>query len=393
MKTESLYVNKKDCCGCEACATICPNDVIQMSSDEEGFYYPQLIGLDRCVECRQCIDVCPIKHAEEIHSSFGNAYAGHAKDTSIAISSSSGGFATVLAKAFIEKWQGIVYGVSYSDDYMSVDYCRIGNAEELSRIQTSKYSQARKCEIFKLIKEDIKARKVLFIGTPCDCYSLFRYLKNTENIYVVALICHGPTSEKVHTMFCEMLMDERGSRVVSFSLRHKLNGAWKPYFIKATFENGEEYIEQFDKTDYNTAFLYYKRPSCLSCRFRCNHFAGDLLIGDYHSANPGTKSYYEHGVSSLLPLTSRGNDLMKLTQKTFELEEVSLKSSIGQQAIHSSIVKRINRTAFTETLNHHGLKQACNILSIRIDKRITLARKKIRGFLGRIKRKIKSQKH
>ena len=30
-------VNKEECCGCEACANICPHGCIQMTSDEKGF--------------------------------------------------------------------------------------------------------------------------------------------------------------------------------------------------------------------------------------------------------------------------------------------------------------------------------------------------------------------
>ena len=36
-----IEVNKKqDCCGCTACAAICPKDAIIMKEDNEGFLYP-----------------------------------------------------------------------------------------------------------------------------------------------------------------------------------------------------------------------------------------------------------------------------------------------------------------------------------------------------------------
>lgn len=34
--------DKKDCCGCTACAAVCPKQCIEMESDNEGFCYPRV---------------------------------------------------------------------------------------------------------------------------------------------------------------------------------------------------------------------------------------------------------------------------------------------------------------------------------------------------------------
>ena len=49
---------KKDCCGCHACASVCAHRAITMQVDEEGFLYP-VIDKDTCVECGLCEQVCP----------------------------------------------------------------------------------------------------------------------------------------------------------------------------------------------------------------------------------------------------------------------------------------------------------------------------------------------
>lgn len=58
------------------------------------------------------MDICPVRHAGEIHSDFTSAYAGWAKSDGEIVSSSSGGFCSILSRNFIENG-GIVYGVVY----------------------------------------------------------------------------------------------------------------------------------------------------------------------------------------------------------------------------------------------------------------------------------------
>lgn len=388
MKQESLYSIKTECCGCEACANICPKHIISMIRDDEGFYYPRIENNDSCINCEACLKVCPIKHSGEIESSFIQAYAGHANNRDITINSASGGFATVLAEEFLIKTHGVVYGVSYDSDFMSVSYFGVSSVEELNRFQTSKYSQARKNDIFVRIKKDLNEKKVLFIGTPCDAYALTRFVGKHDNLFIATLICHGPTSEKIHEMFFYGLEEKYESKITELSLRYKREGYWKPYYIRTKFSNGKEYMHCFDDTLYNTAFLYFKRPSCAKCPFKKTHFAGDILIGDYHSANPGTEAYYVHGVSSMLPLTEKGQRMIAKVSHSFQLMEVSVESSIDQQAVHSPVIKRTNRVEFTEKLNSVGLKEACRISSIRHDQIKTKIRRTIRGFLGKQKKLI-----
>lgn len=55
-----LFKKKEHCCGCTACYAICPKSAISMLEDEEGFLYPE-IDEDKCINCRMCLKVCPIK--------------------------------------------------------------------------------------------------------------------------------------------------------------------------------------------------------------------------------------------------------------------------------------------------------------------------------------------
>ena len=60
--------NKQDCCGCTACASVCPKQCITMVQDNEGFLYP-LIDKDKCVDCHLCEKKCPVLGREKVVAS------------------------------------------------------------------------------------------------------------------------------------------------------------------------------------------------------------------------------------------------------------------------------------------------------------------------------------
>lgn len=52
-----LFVEKKECCGCGACYSVCPVGAIHMERDEEGFLYPE-IDENKCKRCGLCKKCC-----------------------------------------------------------------------------------------------------------------------------------------------------------------------------------------------------------------------------------------------------------------------------------------------------------------------------------------------
>ncbi|MCQ2543091.1 MAG: 4Fe-4S dicluster domain-containing protein [Lachnospiraceae bacterium] len=64
-KTIQLITKKEGCCGCYACYNVCTQEAIRMEEDDEGFEYP-MIDETKCINCKLCISVCPIKYIESL---------------------------------------------------------------------------------------------------------------------------------------------------------------------------------------------------------------------------------------------------------------------------------------------------------------------------------------
>lgn len=108
-------LNKIDCCGCTACANICPAKCINMIEDFEGFLYPS-IDLERCMDCHLCEKVCPIKNSFEETSYERRAYVVRTKNPHTLYKSTSGGLFTPLASMILQD-NGVLCAASYDTNF------------------------------------------------------------------------------------------------------------------------------------------------------------------------------------------------------------------------------------------------------------------------------------
>lgn len=56
--------NIHDCYGCGVCATICPQKIIEIKLNPDGFYEPFIIAGNKCTNCELCVNVCAYNHEE-----------------------------------------------------------------------------------------------------------------------------------------------------------------------------------------------------------------------------------------------------------------------------------------------------------------------------------------
>lgn len=269
-----------DCCGCGACAQVCPKNCIQMEEDDEGFLYPK-IDSQKCVDCDLCSKACPIQNVPATEDSLPEAYAAYATDTALRRSSSSGGIFSLLANHILDLG-GVVFGAALDTD-LSVHHVMISSKEDLVHLRGSKYVQSRIENTYREVKIQLESGKVvLFSGVACQIAGLQTYLRKSWNtLYTVDVLCHGVPSPKVWRMYLQQQSQARNSHANDASFRDKTDG-WKRFSMALQFRNGEAYRAPLTEDPFLRMFLtdICLRPSCYQCRFKNLPRSSDLTIGD-----------------------------------------------------------------------------------------------------------------
>ena len=273
---------KKNCCGCGACAQKCPKRCIRMVADDEGFLYPE-VDLDNCVSCGLCEKVCPVLNFRPGEDTVKGAYAAYAKDTPLRMKSSSGGMFSVFAKMILDSG-GVVFGAAFDEDFL-VHHISAEDEEGLDPICKSKYTQSRTEDTFIRVKEYLQTgRRVLYTGTSCQISGLKRFLgAEYEDLYMIDVLCAGVPSPNVWKRYLESQEKRFGAPVIRINSRRKrVDGGWKRYEFEQEFSNSKKYRcynreDPFMKIFLNAAC---QRPSCYTCKFKGLGRDSDISIGD-----------------------------------------------------------------------------------------------------------------
>ena len=319
---------KKSCCGCEACANICPKQAITMEPDRYGFVYP-VINNNLCIDCRLCKKVCAFQNIPVTSDVPMAVYAAVNRNKQIIKNSSSGGIFGALASIVLEK-NGIVFGCAWNHD-MNPEHICIDKLSDLSKLQGSKYVQSRINNTYIKVQEQLRNEKyVLFTGTPCQVAALKSFLgKDYDNLITADLICHGVPSQAFFNDYINHLEAKYNGKCIDINFRDKSNG-WS-LMVKLTYiKNSKKYEKKIPNSAsyYYNYFLngYIYRDSCYNCKYAGGTRQGDFTMGDYwgiekHHPDIITK----YGVSALLINNKKGMELcdklmeyLELTPSTFE---------------------------------------------------------------------------
>lgn len=272
--------NTINCVGCAVCEFSCPVNAIKMEPliDRLGFLYP-IVDETKCVSCKKCKLICTANR--QINKNHPLRYEiAQTNNIDDLCTTTSGGVATALAKLFIHKLKGVVYGAALTQK-MKVVQTRCVTVDDCDKLKGSKYVQSDSNSVHNSILDDLKeGLPVLYIGTPCQCASMVDF-SNYPNFYMCDLVCNGVGSPEVFGKHIEYIERQHKQKITNYVFRPKTSRYLES--CELVVFNDTKAVRLFSPWD-KWGTLYYNalvmRESCYSCKFTTVDRVGDLTFSD-----------------------------------------------------------------------------------------------------------------
>ena len=320
MKIEEMIVAKRaDCCGCEACANVCPKNAITMTRDAEGFAYPK-INPELCIHCGRCDATCPsLNFTKNFPTDFPPTFVAIHPDEKIRRHSSSGGMFTALSEIILREG-GIVFGAGFDKNW-HVMHTAAKSLDELENLRGSKYVQSQIGEVYRQVRDALKSSKVLFTGTPCQCVGLRHFLGgDNDNLLTVDIICHGTPSPALWESYID-----------TFGYAHEITSVRRKSCFEVNFSDRVQRATSFGQNSYTKLFLssLSERPSCQECKAKFPNNQSDLTIGDAWGVNDFAPEMFDNrGTSVIFIHTAKGREFLE--QTTLKTQQVNFPAAINK---------------------------------------------------------------
>lgn len=364
--------DRKQCCGCSACADTCPHGAIDMVPDAMGFLYPR-VNSDLCVDCEVCEGVCafreqngpsvltnpgfgPSREQNEPFLPTNSAWA--VRFPEFMDRSQSGGLGYALMIKAIREGM-VVYGAAMGEDFV-VRHVRVTEEKELEPLRLSKYVQSDMRGIPGQVLKDLKAGlKVLFTGTPCQCAGVGSIAgKYRENLILMDIVCHGVPGPEVWKSYLQWQEERNGEKLTGALFRDPQMG-WHEH--KETLIFGSIRLMSSKYTD-----LFYRhmilRPSCGACPFASTNRPSDITAADCWGVEKALPGFADdnRGCSLMLVNTPEGElftSSLECELKPLELESVmqpNLKEPTQLHRLSGKVEREFKRGGFGLISKRHS---------------------------------------
>jgi coenzyme F420-reducing hydrogenase beta subunit len=347
---------KEKCCGCTACASICPHQAITMNPDSMGFLYPK-VNKNLCTDCGLCERVCAFHPNYDISQNLSQPIAYGVRHKKMSeIESSRSGAAFIALSDWILNQNGVIYGAGYTDHFRVV-HKRATTPAERNEFKGSKYVQSDLTGIFLLLKEDLKNGKiVLFSGTPCQTAGLKSYIPKRlqENLYLIDIICHGVPSPYIWRDYLKMIEQKVGKEVIAVDFRNKKDFGWAAH--KETF-----YFKGHKTTTTEYTNLFYRhimfRHSCKKCHYTNLMRPSDITIADFWGWQKTDVNFNadDKGCSLVFCNTEKGRKWFEKIQSEINQISASIENCLQPNLIKPSSISPL-RNKFEKDYIQYGIE-------------------------------------
>lgn len=315
------------CSGCGLCVAKCPKSAISLNV--VGLHYRPVIDKKKCIDCGVCRKACPNNSQIKLNPNLA-CYAAWSLDEYDHFESTSGGIATTLGKKFVQNGD-YVAGCAWDENFKATTIVT-NDISKLERIRKSKYvhnffSKEAYQQILDLLK---KGKKVLFVGVPCQCEAIKRYVGGRDSgLYVVDVLCRGAASPK---LFCEYISTiKKDADICNVTFR-----GGKYNCRLCVWKNDRELMysgEQF-RDPYFWSFMRHTifRKSCFSCPFATDKRVGDLTLADFWGLKQeivDSNDLLRRGVNLVLVHTDKGKELLSMVKGDIFLLERPVEEGVN----------------------------------------------------------------
>lgn len=298
------------CCGCSACALVCPLNAIKMEMNNDGFYEP-IVDENKCINCNVCKDVC-IKKLKVKEIGIKGNYVAVANNKKVLERSSSGGIGFLLAKKAIHLGYEVC-GVQYNINYQRAEHTLIKETGELYKIQGSKYLQSFNENVFREVIK--RGKKTIIFGTPCQIAGIDSVLKRKkirDNYILIDIFCHGISSTLLWQRHLQYLEQVCGIDInIEPTFRQK-----KDYRLIIN-----NYMKWYNQDAWYLMFLksIMMNRSCYECPYR-RKASSDVRIGDLANFKYRKLPY---SPSCICVNTEKGDELLNNCKELIEMYKIN----------------------------------------------------------------------
>ena len=315
------------CYSCSACYSICPKSAITMSLNGHGFYKP-VIDENKCIDCGLCVKTCIIGRGTEFRQPASLCYGVKHRTESVVQNSTSGGAFALFAESIVADGGTIIACAMVDNRAVHIE------SQDYSVFHGSKYVQSDLQNAFSLVVANLESkRKVLFVGTPCQCAGLRSFLKikkiDTSELFVVDFVCHGTPSPGIFGDYIRYIEKKYKVKVAEHKFRTKHNG-WKAHLEENIYVSGKSDYESYDSQVYKGIFYsaLAMNNSCYECEYTSVNRVSDITIADFWGVKESHPDFWNNeGVSFVMLNSDKGKALFDTVNSDCEYIPVNVEDT------------------------------------------------------------------
>ncbi len=336
---------KKECCGCEACAQVCPKSAIDMIEDNEGFRYP-IINQEKCIKCGLCNNACQYEVGIIFNSEKQCAFGGYSNHPSIRMESTSGGAFSEIVDAWCFS-NYVIFGARA--DGLRVFHTYIFDKNELQIFRKSKYSQSIIGKSYAYCKKFLlEGKTVVFSGTPCQISGLKIFLGENipqVNLLTIEVICEGLPSPLYIRKLNDYMLKKYGSHIEKLDYRYKefkekkahlkIPLKWDFEVMLASLQNHKVFkIDRWFNPFWSIWLNHLmSRPSCYECKYTQRNRVADITLGDLWGVHIYCPELYGRngGASLIICNTDKGRNALEKAKNGLYGHELDFETALKYQ--------------------------------------------------------------